>query len=101
MDLVDGAVVCPSMNLSSWLYGEINMARHARASLPPELRRQAALVNGYDEGAEPDPADYGCLIVPPGTPLAVEAGDIVPVVSGTLSNGKRFSGVTMPSMVSH
>ena len=99
MDLVDGAVVCRSLDLASYIYGQINMATHARRSLSPELRKQAALVNGYDEGQEPRLADYGCVLVPVGTPLTVEPGNYVPVVSGVLPNGRRFKGVTLPTMV--
>jgi hypothetical protein len=99
MDLVDGAVVCSSLNLTNYIYSQINMARHARQSLPPEVRRQAALVNGYDDGQELRLADYGCVLVPVGTPLTVEPGNYVPVVSGVLPNGRRFQGVTLPTMV--
>lgn len=101
MDLVDGAIVCSSFDLTSWIYGQVNMARHARRSLSPELRRQAELINGYDYGAEPRLADYGCVLVPSGTPLTVEPGDYVPVVSGKLPGGIRFHGVTLPTMVQH
>ena len=99
MDLVDGAVVCSSYDLAAWMYGQINIARHARKSLPAELRRQAALVNGYDDGAEPRLADWGCVLVPAGTPMAVQPGNIVPVVSGRLANCRKFEGVTLPTMI--
>jgi hypothetical protein len=99
MDLVDGAVVCPSMDEATWLFGWINKARHARKSLSPELRKQAALVNGFDYGAEPRPSDYGCALVPAGTPLDVETGNYVTVVSGVLPNGRKFKGVTIPNMI--
>lgn len=98
-DLVDGAVVCRSYDLANFLAGEINKARHARISLSPELRRQAELINGYDYGAEPKLLDYGCVLVPIGTPLTVEPGNYVPVVSGVLPDGRRFQGVTLPAMV--
>jgi hypothetical protein len=99
MDLVDGAIVCRSLDLASYIYGQINQARHARQTLPPELRRQAMLTNGEDPGAEPKPSDYGCVLVPVGTSLTVEPGNYVPVVSGMLPNGRRFKGVTLPTMV--
>lgn len=98
-DLVDGAVVCGSLDMANYLAGQINMARHARRSLPADLRRQAALVNGYDVGQEPRLTEYGCVLVPTGTSLTIESGNIVPVVSGKLPNGRRFSGVTLPAMV--
>lgn len=100
MDLVDGAIVCSSYDLAEFLYGQINSARHARISLPPEIRRQASLVNGYDVGAEPRPSDFGCVLVPTGTPLSVQKGNFVPLVSGKLPDGRTFTGVTLPTMIS-
>lgn len=99
IDLVDGAIVCSSYDLAEFMYGQINTARHARRSLPPELRRQAALVNGYDNGAEPRLSDYGCVMVPTGTKLSLQKGNIVPIVSGTLPDGRKFTGVTLPPMI--
>lgn len=100
MDLVDGAIVCPSMDAANWLFGQINMARHARISLSPEIRRQAALINGYDQGEEPRPSDYGCQFVPAGTPMNVrmDAG-VIPVVWGIMKDGLPFAGVTIPNMI--
>lgn len=98
-DLVDGAIVCDSLDVANYISGQINIARHARQSLPADLRRQAALVNGHDVGQEPRLAEYGCVLVPAGTPLTVAPGNLVPVVSGKLPNGRRFSGVTLPAMV--
>ena len=102
MDLVNGAIVCPSMDEANWLFGQINMARHARLSLPADLRRQAALVNGYDVGEEPKPSDYRCQFVPAGTPMNVrtEMG-VIPVVWGTMKDGRPFAGVTNPQMIDH
>lgn len=100
IDLVDGAIVCPSLEEASWMFGRINSARHARINLSTELRKQAALVNGYDEGAEPHPSDYRCEFVPTGTPMTVESGNGVPVVHGVMENGLPFAGVTLPAMVS-
>jgi len=101
MDLVDGAIVCPSMDEANWLFGQINMARHARLSLSPELRRQAALINGFDYGDEPRPSDYRCQFVPAGTIMNVkmEMGAI-PAVWGTMKDGRPFAGVTIPNMIS-
>jgi hypothetical protein len=100
MDLVDGAIVCPSMDEANWLYGRINEARHARQSLSPELRKQGALLNGYDYGAEPNPSDYRCQFVPEGTAMNVrmEMG-VIPVVWGKTKDGRPFAGVTIPNMV--
>ncbi len=100
-DLVDGAIVCRSLDMADYISTKINQARHARLSLPPELRRQMALMNGEDLGAEPNPSGYGCALVPIGTPMTVQKGNYVPVVSGTLPNGQPFSGVTLPAMVGH
>ncbi|MGX6999918.1 hypothetical protein [Caballeronia sp. KNU42] len=100
MDLVDGAIVCPSMDEANWLFGQINAARHAQRSLSPELRKRAALVNGYDVGAEPKPSDYRCQFVPAGTPMNVKMEDgYLPVVWGIMKDGLPFAGVTSPSMI--
>lgn len=99
MDLVDGAIVCSSYDLATWMYGQVNVARHATRSLSPEIRRQNALITGYDVGREPRLADWGCLLVPAGTPFSVEPGNGVPVVSGQLADGRKFGGVTLPAMV--
>lgn len=100
VDLVDGAIVCPSLDEANWLFSRIDQARHARLSLSPELRRQPALVNGYDEGAEPNPAEYRCQFVPAGTPMHVRMdGGYIPVVWGKMNDGRPFSGVTIPNMI--
>lgn len=100
IDLVDGAIVCSSMDEANWLFGQINMARHARLSLPADLRRRAALVNGYDVGEEPNPSDYRCQFVPAGTPMNVKMeGGYLPVVWGTMKDGRPFAGVTNPQMI--
>jgi hypothetical protein len=99
LDLVEGAIVCSSYDLTEFLYGQINSARHARQRLTPDLRRQASLINGYDYGTEPRPSDYGCVMIQAGTRLSVEKGNLVPVVSGRLPDGRKFMGVTLPMMV--
>ena len=100
IDLVDGAIVCPSMDEANWLFGQINKARHARLSLPADLRRRAALVNGYDVGEEPNPSNYRCQFVPAGTPMNVKMeGGYLPVVWGTMKDGRPFVGVTNPQMI--
>lgn len=100
-DLVDGAIVCNSLDLADYISSRINQARHARQSLSPELRRQATLIRGDNPGAEPRPSDYGCTFVPIGTLMTAQNGNYVPVVSGVLADGRRFSGVTLPAMVGH
>lgn len=101
MDMVDGALICPSYDLTQWLYGQINTARHFRKSIPPELRRQAALAYGYDQGNEPKPSDYGCALVAPETQISITERIFgsIPVVSVKLANGRQFRGVTLPSML--
>ena len=76
------------------------MARHARLSLPADLRRRAALANGYDVGEEPNPSDYRCQLVPTGTPMNVKMeGGYLPFVWGTMKDGRPFAGVTNPQMI--
>lgn len=102
IDLVDGAIVCPSMDEANWLFGQINQARHARQYLSPELRQRAALTTGYDIGSEPRPSDYRCQFVPTGTPMNVKMeGGYLPVVRGTMKDGLPFAGVTNPAMIAN
>ena len=97
---VDGAIVCPSYQEAAWLYRMISEARMTRMYVPQDAQRQAILIDGYDRSQEPNPADYRCEIVPSGTRMNVEWKGGIPIVSGTLPDGRPFAGVTLYDMVS-
>jgi len=96
---VDGAIVCPSLNETMWLYKKISTARIARTYMPPQAREMTILQDGYDPWEEPDPADYRCQFVPAGTPMNVKWAGGIPTVWGTTRDGLPFAGVTNPMMV--
>jgi len=98
-DLVDGAIVCPSLDEVIWLYNRIGSARVARTNMPPQNRQLVMLQDGYDPWEEPDPADYRCQFVPAGTPMNVKWEGGLPVVSGKTADGRPFAGITNPVMI--
>ncbi|MFM0044130.1 hypothetical protein [Paraburkholderia sediminicola] len=95
----DGAIVCPSLDEANWLFREIGRARVARSYMPEQARQLTKLKDGYDPWAEPKPSDYQCRLVPTGTPVNVKWQGGIPVVSGKMSDGRPFSGVTLPNMI--
>lgn len=101
IDRVDGAIVCPSMDEAMWLFRQIEMARATRASMSAEQIQHAALVDGWDRGAEPRPSDYRCQFVPAGTAMNIRLEGDIPVVWGKMSDGRPFAGVTLLGMVDY
>jgi TPR repeat protein len=59
---------------------------------------QSSLIHGQPSPA-PDLEAYGCTLLSPGTPMMLEGGNIVPVVTAKLSNGTIVKGVTLAGMV--
>jgi hypothetical protein len=97
LDLVDSAVVCPDYATAQFVYGHLNQAQHFRKSLPPELVVQS--IRAGTEPFEPDPAQFGCALIPAGIRVHVESDYGVPTVTGKL-RGMEFRGVTLPYMLS-
>jgi hypothetical protein len=58
---------------------------------------QSQLVRGKAMPA-PDPAEFGCILVEPGTTMQLETGNTVPIVDVQLPSGKTARGVTLPTM---
>lgn len=99
IDMVKGAVVCSSYSTAQMIFQETESARRFKAGVSLEMQRQFLLINGYDKGREPDMSIFGCVLVPAGTSMVIDDGNIVPVVSGRLPNGMPFAGVTLPAMI--
>jgi hypothetical protein len=99
--LVDGAIVCPSLDTTMWLYNKISSARVARTYMPPQNRQMVILQDGYDPWEEPRPSDYRCQLVPTGTLMNVKWEGGLPVVWGKMKDGRPFAGVTNPMMVDY
>lgn len=99
--LVDGAIVCPSLDVTMWLYKKIGAAKVAQNYMPPQNRQMVILQNGYDPWEEPKPTEYRCQFVPSGTPMNVKWEGGIPVVWGKLKDGRPFAGVTSLTMVDY
>ncbi len=99
--LVDGAIVCPSLDATMWLYNKIGAVKVARNYMPPQNRQMVILQDGYDPWEEPKPAEYRCQFVPAGTPMNVKLEGGIPVVWGKMKDGRPFAGVTNPMMVDY
>lgn len=100
-ELVNGAIVCPSLDMTMWLYKKIGAAKVARNYMPPQNRQMVILQDGYDPWEEPRPADYRCQFVPARTPMNVKWEGGLPVVYGTMADKRPFAGVTSPTMVDY
>jgi hypothetical protein len=59
---------------------------------------QSRLTRG-EPAPKPPLARYGCALVPAGTPMTLETGNAVPVVTVTLPDGSTMRGVTDPGLI--
>jgi hypothetical protein len=48
---------------------------------------------------QPDVTNFGCALVPPGIPMIVKSGNMAPVVTVKLPNGRVVEGVTSQTML--
>lgn len=96
MSMVPGAIVCPNyelFNLAFDLYGI-----YWQESLQDAMTSgQARLLRGTPMA--PRLEKYGCALVPAGTALTLELGNVVPVVTVESPRGKVIRGVTHEAMV--
>jgi hypothetical protein len=95
--VVPGALICPNydtVTLMFDLYSDYWTDMRARAL----QGAQATLLHG-DPMPAPDPRLYGCILVSAGTPMTLERGNIVPVVTVKLPDETTIRGVTMPGML--
>lgn len=97
VSVIPGAIVCRDYQTVSFMISWYN-AHWADTFEDKITRGQSNLMRGAATRS-PDFARYGCALIAPGTPMAVERGNMVPVVEGKLPNGKPFRGVTDPSML--
>lgn len=92
-----GAIVCAdyqAVGVVFHLYSNA-WAERAQDSL---TRGQSKLLRG-DAAPEPDPQSYGCALIPPGTTMRFHSGNVVPVVTVRMPDGKTIKGVTLPEMM--
>jgi len=96
VSVIPGAVVCSdsqTVELVANLYEQAWQDQLEKRM----TRGQSSLIHG-SPAEKPDPDDYGCILVPPGTKVMLESGNAVPVVTLQLPGGWA-RGVTFPNML--
>lgn len=101
LNAAPGAIVCPNLQSVSSLFHLYS--EHW------EQETRSRMTNGQSESIEgpvspaPNPADYGCWLLPPGTPVEAMNGEGllsgIPVVTGRLQDGTMVHGVTLVAML--
>jgi hypothetical protein len=81
LNMVPGALICPKLSMVSAVFRMYSMHWRGESSVLP------------------NPSDYGCALVAPGTPMIVQKVDDVRAVSVRLNNGTIFKGVTLADMI--
>lgn len=91
-----GAIVCPDHATTSLMFDLY--VQYWRDLLQDRLTHgQSRLLRPTAE--KPDPERLGCALIPPGTPMLLELGMIVPVVTAKLPDGRTIRGVTLSDMI--
>jgi TPR repeat protein len=93
--VVPGAIICPdyaTLTLVIRFYSS-DWERRSRAGV---TKGQSKFLDG--ESSAPDLESYGCVLVAPGTLMALESNHVVPVVTVKLQGGRVVRGVTLPAM---
>jgi TPR repeat protein len=95
--VVPGAIICPDME--TWRFVFRQYGQHWTEDYQDTLTRgQSKFLRG-DAVPSPDFEAYGCALVSAGSPMILEANEIVPIVSAVLPNGRSIRGVTIPAML--
>jgi hypothetical protein len=95
--VVPGAIVCPSYDIVDMMVN-LYVAHWTDIQQDRLTHGQSRLLRG-ESTPEPTPELYGCALIPPGTQMILERGNIVPLVSVTLADGRVVRGVTSPAMI--
>lgn len=95
--VVPGAIICPDMQ--TWRFVFRQYGQHWTEDYQDtSTRGQSKLLRG-DAVPSPDLEAYGCALVLAGSPMILEANEIVPIVSALLPDGRSIRGVTIPAML--
>ncbi len=97
VSVVPGAIVCPNHDTVSLVF-DLYVAHWTDTQQDALTHGQSRLLRGEPTSA-PDLKFYGCALLPPGTPMKLERGNIVPVVTATLPDGTTIRGVTLAAMI--
>lgn len=93
-----GAIVCPDIGRVSILFHLY--ATHWEESMQDSLT-QGKSRPARGEAAAPDPAAYGCAMVPADTPMLMQEVQGAPNVSVKLKDSSIIKGVTLPGMIGY
>lgn len=93
--VVPGAIVCPDHQTVSFMFRWYGRYW--------EDAQQDALTHGQsrlqrEPTAKPDFERYKCALIAPDTPMMLEVGNVVPVVTAKLPEGRSIRGVTLTGM---
>jgi hypothetical protein len=95
--VVPGAIVCPDHNTVSLVFRLY--VNYREDTLQDTLTHgQSRLIRG-EPTPKPDFELYRCALLPPGTPMLLELGNVVPVVNTKLPDGTTIRGVTLGDMI--
>ena len=96
-----GAIVCPDFKTVGQLYEFYT--KHWEDSTQDRLTGGQSTVIRTPSTPVPDPADYGCTLLEPGTLVEATTGagilSGIPSVTARLGDGRFVHGVTLPSML--
>ena len=95
--VVPGAIVCRDYQTVTFMI-DWYVAHWSDKFADAIYKDQARLLRGSSIPS-PHLSRYGCTLVSPGTPMLLEQGNIVPIVSVTSATGATIRGVTDPGMV--
>jgi TPR repeat protein len=97
VSVVPGAIVCPNHDTVSLIF-DLYVAHWTDTLQDVLTNGQSRLLRGQPTPA-PDLKSYGCALLSPGTPMMLERGNIVPVVTSKLPDGTTIRGVTLGAMI--
>ncbi len=90
---VPGAILCDTYDKAMMVYDAYN-THWQETVMDQRSGGRYALIHGKPDPA-PNPDDFGCVLVPVGTPMHFEMGHGVPVAAAHMANGDVVTGVTL------
>ncbi|MGC9953638.1 MAG: tetratricopeptide repeat protein [Rhizomicrobium sp.] len=97
VSVVPGAIVCPDHDTVRLIF-DMYVAHWTDAQQDAMTNGQSRLLRGKPSPA-PDLKLYGCALLPSGTHMMLERGNIVPIVTAKLPDGTTIRGVTLEAMI--
>ncbi len=92
-----GALVCPSLSVTSRVYNLLMEDWHRRILANSGAGQMADDL--YGKARPVNPEDFDCTIAPPDTLLYLDRTRMLWHVSGTLADGRSFEGMTLNAML--